>query len=127
MADNRKNIKRSTQVELHFLEALEKRTPQNARLLRALGDLYTRSGRHKAGLRVDEKLSALCPEENEVWYNLGCSYALAGRKDDAFDALNKAIELGYQDREWIVKDKDLEALRADPRFENLVNRVTGMS
>jgi len=123
----RQRLNQDTWVELSFLEKVRNRCPNDSNVLRALGDLYTRSGSHDEGLRVDEHLSRLCPDESEVWYNLGCSYALVGRKDDAFSALNKAVDLGYCDYEWIVRDNDLDNLRGDPRFQGLVNRVIATS
>ena len=92
-------------------------------VLRALGDLYTKVGKVEEGLQVDKDLSLLCPFESEVWYNLGCSYALTGRKEEAFDALDHAIRLGYEDPDWMARDRDLESLREDPRFEKLVKKV----
>ncbi len=110
-------------VELNFLEGLNNRCPDDARILKALGDLYTGVGEHQKGLEVDERLVRLCPDESGVWYNLGCSYALLGRKDDAFRALFKAVELGYVDHDWMLRDKDLESIRRDTRFRQLLKRV----
>ena len=73
---------RSLRVELRFLEGVRNRYPADAKVLKAIGDLYTQAGHYEAGLEVDLKLSRICPEESEVWYNLGCSLALVGRKDE---------------------------------------------
>jgi hypothetical protein len=91
--------------------------------MRALGDLYTRTGAYADGLRVDENLSRLCAEDPVVWYNLACSLALANRADDAFDALNRAVELGYNDYEGMKKDPDLTSLHGDARFESILEWI----
>jgi hypothetical protein len=91
--------------------------------MRALGDLYTRTGAYADGLRVDERLSRLCAEDPVVWYNLACSLALANRSDDAFDALNRAVELGYNDYEAMKKDPDLASLHGDARFESILEWI----
>lgn len=109
--------------ELRFLESLHRRCPDNIHLLRALGDLYTRGGRIQEGLKVDLQLAKFCKTESEVWYNLGCSYSLNGDYDGAFEALYKALELGYSDAEWVERDSDLEAIREDPRYPLLVQRM----
>lgn len=105
---------------MKFLEALRGRCPDNGRILEALGEMYTRTGRYKDGLEVDLELSRINPHESVVWYNLACSYALVGDKDAAFTALEKAVRLGYRDTNWMRQDSDLEVLRKDPRFEAIL-------
>lgn len=110
-------------VEMTFLEALRNRCPHHRLILEALGELYTRAGRFGDGLLVDLELTRVCPGEALVWYNLGCSYALLGRKDDAFRALSRAVEMGYADARWMDRDDDLDSLREDPRFKLLLKRI----
>ena len=110
--------------ELVFLEAVRNRCPRHVGVLKALGDIYTRTGRIGEGLDVDCRLARLCPRDDMVWYNLGCSYALAGHGNRAFHALGRAVDLGYRDVEWMREDGDLASLREDPRFTQLVTRAT---
>jgi tetratricopeptide (TPR) repeat protein len=109
--------------ELEFLENIARRLPEDIEVLRALADLYTKTGDYTEGLRIDERLSQLCSEEPLVWYNLGCSLSLVERKDDALDARSRALELGYDDYEWMKKDGDLTVLRGDPRFESMLEWI----
>lgn len=109
--------------ELEFLQAVSRRLPEDTDVMRALGDLYTRTGAYADGLRVDERLSRLCAEDPVVWYNLACSLALSGRPDDAIDALNRAVELGYNDYDGMKKDPDLSSLHGDSRFESLLEWI----
>lgn len=109
--------------ELEFLQAVARRLPEDTGVLRALGDLYTRTGAYADGLRVDERLSRLCAEDPLVWYNLACSLALSGRPDDALEALGRAVELGYDDYEWMKKDPDLNSLHGDARFESILEWI----
>jgi eukaryotic-like serine/threonine-protein kinase len=55
-----------------------------------------------------------------LWYNLACMAARAGRRDEAFDYLHRAIEAGYKDAQLIRTDDDLKSLQKDPRFDELV-------
>ncbi len=114
---------RENKQELEFLQAVARRLPEDTDVMRALGDLYTRTGAYADGLRVDERLSRLCAEDPVVWYNLACSLALSGRSDDAFDALNRAVELGYNDYEGMKKDPDLASLHGDARFESVLEWI----
>lgn len=108
-------------VELSFLERIAARIPEDAGILQALAELYTRTGHYEKGLGIDLQLSQLKPNDDIVWYNLGCSYALTRRTEEAFNALTRAIDLGYGDYDWMKTDPDLGNLHADPRFESLLN------
>lgn len=59
----------------------------------------------------------------ELLYNAACGYALAGRTDEAFAALEKAGEAGLDDVDQFKGDSDLAALHADPRWQPLLDRV----
>ncbi len=114
---------RENKQELEFLQAVARRLPEDTDVMRALGDLYTRTGAYEDGLRVDERLSRLCAEDPVVWYNLACSLALSSRLDDAFDALSRAVELGYNDYDGMKKDPDLASLHGDARFESILEWI----
>jgi hypothetical protein len=53
-------------------------------------------------------------------YNLACYEAMAGETDAALDHLRTAVDLNRgQVMQWLPHDTDLDALRDDPRFEEL--------
>ncbi len=124
MKDTRKEIDQADLVELDFVERLAGRLPKDEDVLKVLGDLYTRVGRFEKGLEIDRRLADLCPGDAMVWYNLGCSLALLGRRTDALEALSKAVTLGYRDHEWMVADSDLRSLREEKGFKSLLKRIT---
>src|SRR3954449_13181967 len=53
-------------------------------------------------------------------YNLACCEALAGRRDDAIAHLRVALEGRPGLRELAMKDTDLDALRDEPAFRELL-------
>ena len=114
----------SEQVELRFLESLKESLPGDDAVLRALGDLYTRTGRFDDGYAIDLELTRLAPDDPAIWYNLACSQALLNKKSEAFGSLDRAVDLGYSDDGHMREDSDLESLRDDPRFEGLILRMT---
>ncbi|MDP6540875.1 MAG: BTAD domain-containing putative transcriptional regulator [Planctomycetota bacterium] len=103
-----------------FFEIETHRHPDNLDALAELGQLYTRLGRWENGLGVDRRLVRLVPHNPTVHYNLACSLALLGRSDDALDALERSVELGYDDFEFLQSDPDLVSLRNEARFRGLV-------
>lgn len=58
-----------------------------------------------------------------AWYNLACGYARTGRTNQAFEALNKAVDEGVADRATYERDEDLASLRSDGRFGKLLGRM----
>jgi len=72
------------------------------------------------GLAVDKKLVALRPDDPTAHYNLACRYALLKQPDLALVTLRKAVELGYRDFRYMLQDQDLDSIRRDPRFKQLV-------
>ena len=58
-----------------------------------------------------------------AWYNLACAYARLRRVDDAFRALNRAVDEGLRERRTYEADEDLARLRGDARFSALLERL----
>ena len=53
-------------------------------------------------------------------YNLACCESLAGRTDDALEHLRQAIELMDGMRQYAKGDSDLDPIREEPAFKELV-------
>jgi tetratricopeptide (TPR) repeat protein len=68
---------------------------------------------------------ALDTDRNEpaVLYNVSCAYAMMGSIDRAFELLTEAINNGFGYRAWLENDNSLKALREDPRFQSLLERL----
>lgn len=110
---------RDLDLEIVFMEGLVKRDPGHVEALQILGDNYTRRGRLQEGLRVDLRLCALRPEDCMVHYNLACSYSLTGQLDLAAAALERAINLGYNDFAFMARDPDLKNLREHAGYKKI--------
>lgn len=114
---------RAQQVEVAFLEAIRARLPEHPAVIESLGCLYTEMGRYQEGLRADRDMVRLQPHSALAWYNLACSLSLTGQTAAAFEALDKAIALGYDDAEWMQQDDDFAPIRSDPRFARLLAQL----
>jgi tetratricopeptide (TPR) repeat protein len=106
--------------ELEFFEQILYCNPDFLDVLRVHGNNLTLKGRYADGLRIDRRLVGLRPKDALAHYNLACSYSLMKKVDPALRALRKAIELGYDDFEYMRDDRDLEAVKEDPRFRKLL-------
>ena len=110
---------RDLDIEIGFMEGVVQRDPRFVEALQILGDDYTRRGKLKEGLKIDERLVRLHPHDPTMLYNLACSYALTRRYERAVASLSRAIERGYRDFKWLVKDPDLQGLRQHPLFQKI--------
>ena len=119
-SSDRKKMTRSEQRDLdtriEFMEGLIRRDPDYVDALQLLGDHYTQRGRFTEGLKVDERLARLEPDNAIVFYNLACSYSLTEQFDRATLALGKALDLGYRDFAWLARDPDLKKFRQQPAY-----------
>ncbi|HEY6572181.1 MAG TPA: tetratricopeptide repeat protein, partial [Candidatus Eisenbacteria bacterium] len=66
---------------------------------------------------------AVDAEEPIIEYNAACVYVRLGRFDDAIRCLQASLGQGGLSREWAGNDPDLDPLRGDPRFDELMSRV----
>jgi tetratricopeptide (TPR) repeat protein len=111
--------KRDLDIEIGFLEGVVRRDPAYIDALQLLGDSYTKRGKFNDGLKVDQRLSALRPNDALVQYNLACSYSLTEEFDLSADALERSLQLGYQDFKWLAEDPDLQSLRSHAAYRRI--------
>ena len=114
---------RDLDTKIEFIEGLIRRDPNYVDALQILGDHYTQRGRIVEGLKVDERLARLEPGNPLVFYNLACSYSLSGVIEQAANALEKALQLGYRDFDWLARDPDLKPLRRHAAFDDLKAKI----
>lgn len=108
--------------ELEFFGRILLRNPDDIDVLRRQGELLSRKRLYHLAQQIDLRLAALCPRDCVVHYNLACSLARGGRTREAIDALTTALEQGYDDFEYLELDSDLDSLRGDRRYRQLLKR-----
>ena len=109
----------SAQFEVEWYEIVLQKNPDSLEVVDRLAHAYTALGMYPKGLAMDERLVAAMPTNALVHYNYACSLSLVGRPDESIDALLLAIELGYDEREHLMNDEDLEGARNHPRFSEV--------
>jgi hypothetical protein len=74
---------------------------------------------------VADRLGALVeahPQYALLLYNLACCESLAGRTTEAVDHLRRAIDMSEQFRAYAKDDSDLDPIRDEPAFKELIGR-----
>jgi tetratricopeptide (TPR) repeat protein len=60
------------------------------------------------------------PQYALLFYNLACCESLTGQKGEALDHLRQAVELSDRFREFAKGDSDLDAIRDEPAYREIV-------
>lgn len=106
-------------------ETVTKNDPQNARAWYRLG--YSLHSLGKFDQATVAFQHAVEIGHNPVpMYNLACAYARLGKKDLAFEWLNKSLNAGFPNPPQVTSDTDLVSLHDDARFAEvtaLINRL----
>jgi tetratricopeptide (TPR) repeat protein len=75
---------------------------------KALGD-------YDASIRLDPKFAL-------AFYSKACCDALQGRIDPAIENLRQSLEVGYRNFGHMAKDSNLDSIRNEPRYKELLKR-----
>lgn len=106
--------------ELEFFAALLGKLPDYPDALSVQASNLSAKGLLREGLKVDQQLVQLRPADPTAHYNLACRYALLKQPDLCLTSLRRAVELGYRDFRFMTQDRDLDSVRKDPRFKQLL-------
>ena len=93
--------------------------PSGWELFAPVRPLYDAGDYAKAADRGRELL-ADDPPYADLFYNVACCESLAGQKDRAIAHLRRAIELSERTRPFLDGDSDLDPIRQDPAFKELL-------
>jgi len=86
------------------------------------GDMLRRGRYSEAAFCFETSLSVL-PGDRVAAYNAACAYSRLGRRDEAVKWLRKAVENGFTDRAFIEKDPDLEGIRKEPGYAEIIDKL----
>jgi tetratricopeptide (TPR) repeat protein/TolB-like protein len=100
-------------------EAARAVNPADALNLASLAVYLQKAGNATAAAGWLEEAVRRAPSDPQVRYRAALVHALAGRTDQALEALRRAIELGYS-RADAANDDEFQGLRKDARFLALV-------
>jgi tetratricopeptide (TPR) repeat protein len=97
--------------------------PDNYRVHASLGGYYRKLGLEElAQEHLGKAMRNIYASENE--YSRACLDAICGNVDEAIDLLQIALEKKQTYVEWIIHDPDLDFIRDDARFKQLISNYT---
>ena len=99
--------------------------PSDVRALSHGAGVMALLGRAKQMQQMIDRALALRPDDYGNVVTLACAAMLNKDSEQALTLLEQAVATGQGDREWIVQDNDLKPLHGNPRFEALLERMSG--
>ncbi len=81
------------------------------------------SGELDKAIEIHKKAAEFEQFAGIATYNLACAYSLKNQADEAFGALEKAIELGFGDVNQVENDSDFDNVRKDKRYNQLIEKL----
>jgi Flp pilus assembly protein TadD len=116
-------VKKVAEQGIQLADAHLELNPDDARAWLLSAAALMRLGQREQALERARRALAIDPEDPAVLYNVGCVYALAGSGEEALDHLDKAIQNGFGQREWLENDSALDSIRGEPRFQALLRKL----
>lgn len=95
----------------------------NLAALGFLGHVYAVSGKRDEALKILSELRERSKQSYVPPYAIGLIYTALQDKDSAFEWLEGAMAVGNQWTNWILISSQVDSLRSDPRFEELLERL----
>lgn len=88
-----------------------------------LGYAYAMSGQREEARRVMKRLKSISKRKYVSPYSFAIIYAALGENDQAFEWLEHAYEDNVDWMVWLKVSPELDNLRSDPRYTDLLRRV----
>ena len=110
----------------HAYDRIATARPEEMRAWVQLGLSLHAEGRYEEALTAHLRAARFPEVAVRATYNAACAHALLGNRDQAFDLLGRAIEHGFSDLRHIEADADLNSLRDDPRWNDILPEPDGV-
>ncbi len=82
-------------------------------------------GEHEAArAELNEDVKRNAAVDPDLAYAVASVYALEGEPDQAFEWLQRSVALGNENKPLFENDPNLTAVRNDPRFNDLIRKIT---
>jgi len=94
--------------------------PDDARACQLGATMSANLGDREAATGYARRALTINPDDPLLLYNISCMYALLGNPNEALNCLEKAVDKGYGQKDWVEHDSDLDSLRQLPRFQTIV-------
>lgn len=88
-----------------------------------LGNSLLEDGQYDKAIEQYTQVLKKEPDNEIALYNMVCAYSLKKQIDQALDWLRKALDAGYDDANWMDNDSDLDNIRDQPRYKQMLREL----
>ena len=114
------NLRRLEDAEAAYRQAIHL-APDDPYFYSGFVSLLIQQSRRSEALALSIKMRALL-SARENWYGLATLEAILGNSEAAIEYLRQAARETTFNRQWARNDPDLDSIRDDPRFDEIVSR-----
>ncbi|MCB9283132.1 MAG: tetratricopeptide repeat protein [Lewinellaceae bacterium] len=106
-------------------KVLDRNHPNLATFYSNTGAAYAETGNFEEAKSAFAIFENIVPENDKglAYRNWTIYYALQGDTRKALENLEKAVDLGYNDLNWIKTNDNLESIRSDERFKKIIRKL----
>jgi tetratricopeptide (TPR) repeat protein len=115
--------RRPADADIQRLEETLKADPGSMTIMQSLAIAYSMRGDYDKALGTLEKMRALQPGRADTYYNISCIKAKQGKVSESVEWLGLAVSKGFRNRSLMVTDKDLDAIKGNPGFRDIVHKL----
>jgi adenylate cyclase len=114
------NQKELIERALEFYPEYILRYPDDSRAITFFAFVLIDAKQNEKAKEQMERALDLSPNDTTMIYNAACFFAEIGDKENALISLKKAIENGYEWYDYIKLDPDLDSIREEPEYIELM-------
>ncbi|MDY0363008.1 MAG: tetratricopeptide repeat protein [Desulforegulaceae bacterium] len=96
----------------------------NEYVIENLAFLYVEDRQYENAAEKFELLKEFMKDNSLVYYNLSCVYSEAGNLEKAISNLKYAVNLGYNNKNKILNDKNLNFIKSSKEFEDIIKTIS---
>ncbi len=113
------NLKEYQQALDYFSRSIEL-NPKNMFAYATRGRAYARLGNYQQAANDLDKAISMEPDSPRICFSMSCFYSIQKKADQACFYLRKSIEKGYENWDWIKKDIDLDNIRNEECYKQII-------
>ena len=91
--------------------------------LNNVGMAHAKAGNLSEAHSCFEQFQALNPNIGQPYRNWAMYFAILADYPKALENLEKAVQLGYYNLDWLETEESLEPLRTNPRFWDIIQQI----
>ena len=108
---------------VHRVERHLKLNPDDPRALMLGASALWECGDRRRAREWINRAARLRPDDSSILYGTACFHSRGGEVEKALQSLERAARVGTLSRDWLEHDSDLDPIRDDPRFQDLMARL----